>query len=151
MHILPCWCWQLIASTGSHDPPLSSEVQISFIVAGVVESMLFITSILGWVIPWSLTDILLIMCHRFVGAIVRKQSFVQIYTYFVYIHFVINLGVGSYFLWMITHTATLDKESVCTDDIQNNGTPNACNKVFSIGKGVFIGTIVFIWLIELCM
>lgn len=74
----------------------------------------------------------------------------QIYAYFVYIHFVINLGVGSYFLWMITHTAALDQESVCTDDVQNNGAQNACNSVFRIGKGAFIGTIIFIWLIELC-
>jgi hypothetical protein len=75
---------------------------------------------------------------------------VQIYAYFVYVHLVINLGVGCYFLWIITHTAALDQDSVCTDDIHNSGAQNACNKVFSITRGVFIGIIVLIWLIELC-
>ena len=32
----------------------------------------------------------------FAGAIVRKQLFIVIFCYFLYVHFLINLGVGAY-------------------------------------------------------
>ena len=90
------------------------------------------------------------MCNRFIGAIIRKESFVKSYSYFLYIHLIINVAVGSYFLWIITHTATLGEGSLCTEIFQNDGVQSTCNKLFSMGKDIFIGIIVCIWLIELC-
>jgi len=139
---------RLTSSTGSHDPPLSSSVRIAFIVAGVVESALFLASTAGLVSLYPRCYIYLTVYNRFVGVIVRKQSLLQIYAYFHYIHFIINLGVGSYFLWIVTHTATVDEIAVCVG--QNNGGQNPCNNVFDAGKGIFIGIIVLIWFIELC-
>jgi hypothetical protein len=88
--------------------------------------------------------------NRFVGAIIRKESFVKLYSYFLYIHLIINVAVGSYFLWMITHTATPDEGLLCTEIFQNDGAQSTCNKLFSVGKNIFIGIIICIWLIELC-
>jgi hypothetical protein len=105
---------------------------------------------IGLVNLYPTSNINLTICNRFVGAIVRKQTFVQVYAYFTYFNFVINLVVGSYFLWMITHTVALDQIAVCTNDFQTGTDQNTCNDVLKIGKGLFIGTVVFIWLIQFC-
>jgi hypothetical protein len=105
---------------------------------------------IGSVDLYPTSNIYLTIPNRFVGAIVRKQSFVQVYAYFTYFNFVTNLVVGSYFLWMITHTVTLDQIAVCTNDFQTGTDQNTCNNVLKIGKGLFIGIVVFIWLIQFC-
>jgi len=120
-------------STTNPDAQLDPETRTAFIISGAVQSLLFVASILG-----------------FVGAIVRKQSFVQIYAWFIWIHLFLSLAAGSYFLWVITHTIG-SVEMQCKQGFTGNGEdPNQlCNQVLSLAGGLLIGIIVLIWLVEI--
>lgn len=68
----------------------------------------------------------------------------------MYLHFLINLGVGSFFLWTITHTIGVDAISLCPVSAEEGTAQDPCHKLLNSGKGILIGGIVLIWLVELC-
>jgi len=107
--------FELATSTG-----MSHEERAIFVVAGLVETLLFVASILG-----------------FVGAVVRKQSFVQIYAYFIYFHFILNLGVAIFLLYELVHVSTTDQVKACQDAIQNTGAQSQCTGIFKVGLEVY--------------
>lgn len=114
--LLSILLWFEVAST----PDMSSSERAIFIVAGLVESLLFVVSVLG-----------------FVGAVVRKQLFVQIYAYSIYVHFVLNLGVAVYLLYMLVHVSTTDQVKACQLAIQNTAAQAQCTGLLKIGLGVY--------------
>lgn len=71
------------------------------------------------------------MC-RFVGAVVRKQLFVQIYAYFIYVHFVLNLGVASYLLYTLVHVSTIDQNKACQLAIQDTTAQGQCTGLLKV-------------------
>ncbi|KAJ6625573.1 hypothetical protein B0H10DRAFT_1782783 [Mycena sp. CBHHK59/15] len=99
---------------------MSSKEHTIFIIAGLVETLLFVVSILG-----------------FVGAVVRKQLFVQIYAYFIYAHFLLNLGVAIYLLYMIVHVSSTDQVKACQEAIKNTGAQAQCTGLLKVGLGVY--------------
>jgi hypothetical protein len=72
-----------------------------------------------------------------VGAVVRKQLFVQIYAYFIYVHFVLNLGVAIYLLYMIVHVSSTDQVKACQLAIQNTAAQAQCTGLLKV-LGSFI-------------
>jgi len=114
--LLSILLWFEVAST----PDMSSNERAIFVVAGLVETLLFVASVLG-----------------FVGAVVRKQLFVQIYAYFIYVHFVLNLGVAIYLLYFLVHVSTTDQVKACQDAIQNTTAQSQCTGLLKIGLGVY--------------
>ncbi len=80
----------------------------------------------------------------------RKQLFVTAYCYFLYVHFLINLGVGSFLMWKINHTTSVDKVAACQKAITNPGTRTQCDGLLNITRGVLIGFIALVLSIELC-
>ncbi|KAK7057124.1 DUF1746 domain-containing protein [Favolaschia claudopus] len=88
--------------------------------AGLVETLLFVVSILG-----------------FVGAIVRKQLFVQIYAYFIYFHFVLNLGVAAYLLYSLVHVSTTDQVKACQLAIHDPSAQDQCTGLLKFGIKVY--------------
>jgi len=111
---------------------MSSKEHSLFILAGLVETLLFVASILG-----------------FVGAVVRKQLFVQIYAYFIYFHFLLNLGVAAYLLWFLVHVSTTDQVKACQLAIQNTTAQQQCTGLLKIGLGVYGGVAGVVLLTEL--
>jgi len=120
--------WYEVGST----PTLSSRERGSFIGVGVVETALAVVSILG-----------------FVGAIVRKQSFVTIYCICLYVHFLINLGVAGYFLYVILHAEHSDAIEACKDAIQDTNAQDQCLGLLNIAKGVYAAVASVLLLLEL--
>ncbi|PSR81137.1 hypothetical protein PHLCEN_2v6472 [Hermanssonia centrifuga] len=117
-----------------HDITFSHADRVGFICGGLVETLLFLASIIG-----------------FVGGVVRKQLFVTAYCYFLYVHFLINLGVGSFLMWKINHTTSVDKVAACQKAITNPGTRTQCDGLLNITRGVLIGFIALVLSIELCV
>ncbi|KAJ7462381.1 hypothetical protein B0H11DRAFT_2055469 [Mycena galericulata] len=114
--LLSILLWFELAST----PDMSSNERAIFIVAGLVETLLFVASVLG-----------------FVGAVVRKQVFVQIYAYFIYVHFILNLGVAIYLLYFLVHVSTTDQVKACQDAIQNTTAQSQCTGLLKVGLGIY--------------
>ncbi|KAF7376212.1 DUF1746 domain-containing protein [Mycena sanguinolenta] len=119
--------FELSTSTG-----MSHEERAIFVVAGLVETFLFVASILG-----------------FVGAVVRKQLFVQIYAYFIYFHFILNLGVAIFLLYELIHVSTTDQVKACQDAIQNTGAQDQCTGIFKVGLGIYGAVAGVVLLVEL--
>ncbi|KAG6832607.1 hypothetical protein H0H92_014443 [Tricholoma furcatifolium] len=128
--ILSIILWFEVASNGD----MSTGERAAFIVAGLVETLLFVASCLG-----------------FVGAVVRKQLFVQIYTYFIYFHFLLNIGVASYLLYVIVRFSGNAKIKLCQDTIQNAQTQGQCTGLLNIAQGVYYAVAAIVLLVELCM
>jgi len=114
--LLSILLWFEVAST----PDMSSKERTIFVIAGLVETLLFVASILG-----------------FVGAIVRKQLFVQIYAYFIYVHFLLNLGVAAYLLYMLVHVSSTDQVKACQLAIHNTSAQDQCTGLLKVGLGVY--------------
>lgn len=85
----------------------------------------------------------------------RKQSFVQIYAWFIWVHLCLNLAVGSYFLWVITHTLGTGemqcKQGLTGSGEYGDGTNQLCSEVLSLAGGLLIGVIVLVWLVQICV
>ncbi|KAJ7770168.1 hypothetical protein DFH07DRAFT_805963 [Mycena maculata] len=126
--LLAILLWFEVAST----PDMSSNERAIFIVAGLVETLLFAVSVLG-----------------FVGAVVRKQLFVQIYAYFIYLHFVLNLGVAIYLLYFLVHVSTTDQVKACQDAIQNTTAQSQCTGLLKIGLGIYGAVAAIVLLTEI--
>ncbi|KAF8664371.1 hypothetical protein AX16_000742 [Volvariella volvacea WC 439] len=75
---------------------------------------------------------------RFVGAVVRKQTFVQAYAYIIYFHFFLNLGVAIYFLYVITRVGQNAAMVACLETIQNEDAEDQCVDLLKIAKAVYI-------------
>ncbi|KAI5118874.1 hypothetical protein M0805_003549 [Coniferiporia weirii] len=110
---------------------MSNGEKAAFIVAGLVETFLFIASVLG-----------------FIGACARKQLFVVVYATFLYVHFLINLGVAIYFLWEVTHAANTDIVKLCQEGIRNTQAEGQCTGLLNITKGVYWGVSLLVLAIE---
>ncbi|KAF8210350.1 hypothetical protein K438DRAFT_1570905, partial [Mycena galopus ATCC 62051] len=102
--------FELATATG-----MSSDERAMFIVGGLVETLLFVASILG-----------------LVGAIVRKQAFVQIYAYFIYFHFILNLGVAIFLVVELVKVSTTDQAKLCELAIHNTGAQSQCTGIFKV-------------------
>ncbi len=84
------------------------------------------------------------------GAIVRKQLFVRIYAYFIYVHFFINVAVAAYLLWLITHFTENTATKACQDTIKNTGAQQQCIGILQIARGVYFAVAALVLLIEMC-
>ncbi|KAF8910397.1 hypothetical protein CPB85DRAFT_1190089, partial [Mucidula mucida] len=126
--ILSIVLWYEVAST----PDMSPGERAAFVVSGLLETFLLIASILG-----------------FIGAVVRKQVFVQIYTYFIYVHFVFNVAIAGYLLWQVTHLTSEAADKACQDTISNAQAQDQCIGFLKIARGVYYVIATLVLLIEL--
>ncbi|KAG2148362.1 hypothetical protein BD769DRAFT_1659881 [Suillus cothurnatus] len=116
----------------SHSYSLSSKEKYSFWAVGIVETTLLAVSIIG-----------------FIGAVARKQRFVGIYAYFVYIHLLLNVIVGIYFLVTIRQSNRQQIVDECYHVLANNQSESNCQSLMNIPTYVFIAVVSFVLLLEL--
>lgn len=90
------------------------------------------------------------LLRRFVGAIVRKQVFVQIYAYFLYCHFLLNVGVAIWLLYMIIHFSRTAAVKACQDAIQNAQAKQQCTGLLKIGLDVYFIVAGIVLFTEFC-
>jgi hypothetical protein len=110
----------------------TSEQRGSFIGGAIVETFFFLISIVG-----------------LVGAIVRKLSFVTAYAVGLYIHFLINLSVASYLLFVILHSTNADTVTLCQNVLTNQQAKAQCDSLFDSIRGLYAGLASFILVVEL--
>jgi len=116
----------------STTPDLSHKTRAICIVAGLVETLLFVVSMLG-----------------FVGTVVRKQLFVQIYAYFLYVHFLLNLGVAAFLLFELVHVSTTDQNAACQLAVHNSNAQSQCTSILQVGVGIYGGIAAGVLLAEM--
>ncbi|KAJ3790810.1 hypothetical protein GGU11DRAFT_387794 [Lentinula aff. detonsa] len=121
--------WFEVSDTSSSMDP---HERTAFILAGIVETLLFIASVVG-----------------FIGAIVRKQLFITIYTYFTYVHFIINLAVAGFFLYVVLHFSSTAISKACDDTIKDAGAQGQCTDILSDFRTIYIVVALLVLFIEL--
>lgn len=104
----------------------------AFKAAGVIETFLFVVSVLG-----------------FVGAMVRKKLFILIYAYFLYFHLLVDIGLASYILWMLTHQEKEDVIAACQGAIKDGTAQSQCTALLQATQGIFFGVASIFLLIEM--
>ncbi|KAG1732203.1 uncharacterized protein EDB91DRAFT_1226662 [Suillus paluster] len=111
---------------------LTSKEKTAFWAVGIVETILFAVSIMG-----------------FIGAVARKQRFVKIYNYFIYIHLFLNIIVGIYFLVTIRQSNRQQLVDECYAWFINNPSQSNCQNLMNVSTYVFIAVVSFVLLLEL--
>lgn len=89
--------------------------------------------------------------HRFIGVVVRKQLFVQIYAYTIFLHFFLNIAIGIFLIWLVTHFSTTAAYKVCLDTIQDPEAQKQCTGFLNTARSVWIVVTILVLLIEMCM
>lgn len=127
-------------------------------VAGLVETSLFIVSALGYVITpllnsrqCQLTTEHINSNHSFIGACARKQLFVNIFAIFLYFHLLLNIGIASYFLIMISRAANTDIARACEEGIRDQSTKEQCTDLIDFIRNAFFGVAIVVLAVEACM
>jgi hypothetical protein len=94
-------------------------------------------------------DGLLLVCSL-VSAIVRKLTLATTYAAGLYIHFLINLIVAIYLLFVILHTTHTDTVTLCQNVLKNQQSKDQCNSIFDSIRRLYAGIASFILIVELC-
>ncbi|KDR75832.1 hypothetical protein GALMADRAFT_248557 [Galerina marginata CBS 339.88] len=111
---------------------LTSQERAAFVIAALTETILFAASIFG-----------------LVGAIVRKQSFTQIYAYILYVHFIINLGVAAYLTYEVTRVTTKFENLACQAAIKDPQAQGQCTGFLTFARWVYLAIASTVLLVEL--
>ncbi|KAG6900264.1 hypothetical protein C0993_000717 [Termitomyces sp. T159_Od127] len=110
---------------------MTSTDRAGFIVAGLVETILFVASSLG-----------------FVGAIVKKQLFVQIYTYFIYVHFILNMAVAGYLCYIVSRFSANADAQACHGAIQDPQGQVQCTGLLKVTRYFYYAIAATVLLVE---
>jgi hypothetical protein len=114
-----------------HSYQLSYKERVAFILTGIIESLLFLASIIG-----------------FIGVVARKQLFVMMYTYFLYVHFVLNIVVGIFFLVTVRASNRQELVNSCAEVFTDMSVESSCSRLMSVSTYVFIAIVAALLLIE---
>ncbi|KAJ2931484.1 hypothetical protein H1R20_g5627, partial [Candolleomyces eurysporus] len=111
---------------------MTTGERAAFVVAGLVETILFLASILG-----------------FVGSIVQKQSFIQTYAYILYGHFFLNIGAAAYLGYVVIDFQRNATRVGCDETIIDDEAQNDCRGLLRITATVYIVIAAIVLLAEL--
>jgi hypothetical protein len=81
---------------------------------------------------------------------VRKLTLATTYAVGLYIHFLINLIVAIYLLFVILHATQNDTVALCQNVLTNQQAKDQCHSIFDSIRGLYAGTTFFILIVELC-
>ena len=90
------------------------------------------------------------LLRSFIGVVARKQLFVMIYAYFLYVHFVINLIVGIYFLVTVRQSNRQQLVNYCSEVFVDTSVESSCARLMNVSTYVFIAIVAALLLLELC-
>ena len=80
----------------------------------------------------------------------RKLTLATTYAVGLYIHFLINLIVAVYILFVILHTTHTDAVTVCQTVLKNQQSKDECNSIFDSIRGLYAGIGSLVLTVELC-
>lgn len=128
---------------------LTSGELAAFVISALVETLLFVGSILGCDAQ-QLQFAKYSRATRFVGAIVRKQSFLQIYAWFLYVHVFLNVGVAIYLFVVLTNFHNNAVRVACDNTITDAEAQDQCRGLLSVAGKVFIAVTAIVLVAEIC-
>ena len=126
------------------------QTHVAFILAAVTETILFSASILGFVEPFDLNQIIEWPFSRLVGALASKQSFTQIYAYTLYVHFILNVAVAAYLTYEVTRASNNLQTLACQTAIKDPGAQGQCTGLLNIARWVYLVVTATVLLVEMC-
>ncbi|KAG9316544.1 hypothetical protein JVU11DRAFT_2594 [Chiua virens] len=115
-----------------HSNEFSTKERVAFILTGILESLLFVASVMGMI-----------------GVVARKQLFVMIYTYFLYVHFILNLIIGIYFLVTVRASNREQLVNYCADVFVDTSIGSSCMSLMGISTYVLIAIVAVLLFLEL--
>ena len=74
----------------------------------------------------------------------------MIYTYFLYVHFILNLIVGIYFLVTVRASNRQQLIDYCAEVFVDTSVESSCSRLMSVSTYVFIAIVAALLLLELC-
>lgn len=80
----------------------------------------------------------------------RKLTLATTYAVGLYVHFLINLCVATYLLFVILHATHTDTVSLCQNVLKNQQSKDQCDTIFDSIRGLYAGTATFVLAVELC-
>ncbi|EIW82929.1 hypothetical protein CONPUDRAFT_136143 [Coniophora puteana RWD-64-598 SS2] len=120
--------FEVFKSSNPLDGPTERK---AFICAGILESSLALAAVAG-----------------FVGAVTRQYKSVLIYTYFIYVHFFLNIIIGIWFLVAIRQSNRDMFTQECDHFVDENN-DETCSKLAAMSEGVFVAVTACVLLLEL--
>ncbi|KAL0573203.1 hypothetical protein V5O48_008756 [Marasmius crinis-equi] len=127
--ILSIICWFEVANLSAGT---STMTKAALVAGGLVETVLLLASILG-----------------FIGAIARKQSFVQTYAYILYVHFLLNVAVAIFLLVMVTKASSSAVTKACEETVKNTGAQDQCTGLIKVVRQAIIWISLVVLLVEM--
>ncbi|KAI6040344.1 hypothetical protein EDC04DRAFT_3140474 [Pisolithus marmoratus] len=115
-----------------HSYELTTNERVAFILTGVVETILCLLSVAG-----------------FVGAVARKQPFVIMYTYVLYAHTILNVIIGVYFMVAVRMGNRQQLVDYCVSVLAGTPTESSCTRLTNLSTYVLIAVVAVILLLEL--
>lgn len=111
---------------------LTSGERAGFAVIALVETFLLVACLLG-----------------FIGVVVRKQLFVQIYAYFLYFHLLLNIAAAIFLLVEVTRFTNSAAYHLCLDTIRDDGAQKQCVGFLQTARWVYFAVSSVLLLIEM--
>ncbi|KAI6121687.1 hypothetical protein F5141DRAFT_1091647 [Pisolithus sp. B1] len=111
---------------------LTTDERVAFILTGVIETILCLLSIAG-----------------FVGVVSRKQPFIIMYTYVLYAHTILNVVTGVYFMVTILEGNRQQLVDYCASVLAGPSTESSCTRVTNISTYALIAIVATLLLLEL--
>lgn len=116
----------------SRSHQLTADERVAFLLTGVVETILCLLSIAG-----------------FVGVVARKQSFITLYTYTLYAHTILNVITGVYFMVTVLKGNRQQLADYCSLVLASASTESSCTRFTNIWTYVLIAIVATLLLLEL--
>ncbi|KAH9485423.1 hypothetical protein JR316_0002331 [Psilocybe cubensis] len=111
---------------------MTSSERAAFVVAALIETILFVASIFG-----------------LIGAIIKKQLFTQIYAYIVYVHLFLNLVAAAYLTFEVSRTTSNAKNLACQVAIKDPQAQDQCTGFLNFAAWVYALIAITIIFVEL--
>lgn len=74
----------------------------------------------------------------------------MMYTYFLYVHFVLNIVVGIFFLVTVRASNRQELVNYCAEVFTDMSVESSCSRLMSVSTYVFIAIVAALLLIEFC-
>ncbi|KII85614.1 hypothetical protein PLICRDRAFT_31775 [Plicaturopsis crispa FD-325 SS-3] len=84
-----------------------------------------------------------------VGTIIKGQRLVSAYSVMLWVHFGFSVGTGAFFLYSLFHETGQEDIAKCINGSDSTIQKDVCKGSFAVLRGVIVGVLVLIWLIEL--
>ncbi|TFY65717.1 hypothetical protein EVG20_g5368 [Dentipellis fragilis] len=111
-------------------------------LAGSDKTMAIVTAVV-----WTLLAV--VSLFGLIGAIIKQKACITVYAWLLWIHVILSIATGSYYIYTLFHSAEDDSIKKCEGDNASDLEHGACKAAFDVGRGILIAVYIIMWLIEM--